>query len=495
MKIGDFDLLARKMALHRVYGNYVQYDIELEVELVRASSPESTPMNVELSAGDRNSQLIDTLGVGNAGSVATNVWRGYWTVSHTAPPGDISFYSPWVKLIPTRPEWVRGQNTSGLEMNDGKVRCDNAVPGALPGCVIWGNTATYSFNRDDFPEYAAQVEAARQSGIPEVLTRLTDPARVKANGNAACPRSIPRDGLDCDEYPFRSSYQGAAENPGPARSFPWCGLTDSVRTGSSGFSRCLINSAQNQLGGSWLNAYLYVGERVVDKEPFVVRFYGGPPIYGAIRSKYDSFGGLRSRLAFPLAGEFCGLQGGGCGQRFKGGLIYWSPASGAHPVYGAIGERYRELGYERGKLGYPTSDEFCGLKDGGCAQRFQGGLLYWSPATGAQPVWGAILDAYGQVSWENSTLGYPTGEEFCGLKDGGCAQRFQGGMIYWSPGTGSWPVWGRILDYYAANRWESGRFGYPTSGESCTNGPGSRTCTQNFQWGPIIWDSVTGTRG
>ncbi|WP_253908443.1 Ig-like domain-containing protein, partial [Arthrobacter sp. H41] len=62
----------------------------------------------------------------------------------------------------------------------------------------------------------------------------------------------------------------------------------------------------------------------------------------------------------------CGLKGGGCYQKFQGGDILWSPATGAHPTYGGIGARWRSMGFENGVLGYPMTGEICGLKDGGC---------------------------------------------------------------------------------------------------------------------------------
>ena len=42
--------------------------------------------------------------------------------------------------------------------------------------------------------------------------------------------------------------------------------------------------------------------------------------------------------------------------RFEGGSIYWSPASGAHEVHGPIAARYEQTGGPNGKLGVPTSN-------------------------------------------------------------------------------------------------------------------------------------------
>ncbi|WP_144008724.1 septal ring lytic transglycosylase RlpA family protein [Enemella evansiae] len=216
---------------------------------------------------------------------------------------------------------------------------------------------------------------------------------------------------------------------------------------------------------------------------------GANPVWGSIREGYAGVAWENSKLGYPIEGEFCGLRDGGCAQRYQGGLMYWSPASGPRPVWGSIGQGYARVGFETGKLGYPIEGEFCGLRDGGCAQRYQGGLMYWSPASGPAPMWGAISQAYAGAGFETGPLGYPTEGEFCGLRDGGCAQRLQGGMIYWSPPSGSHPVRGAILAGYAAQGWEAGRLGYPTSSEFGTGG----TITQNFQGDKLVYNPATGS--
>ncbi|OYO02671.1 5'-nucleotidase C-terminal domain-containing protein [Enemella evansiae] len=218
-------------------------------------------------------------------------------------------------------------------------------------------------------------------------------------------------------------------------------------------------------------------------------------VKGAIRDKWAATGWETGKLGYPTSDEFCGLRDGGCAQRFEGGLIYWTPATGAYPVWGAISVAYADVRWETSKLGYPTSDEFCGLRDGGCAQRFTGGLIYWSPASGPAPVWGAIGQKYADLGWETGQLGYPLGGEFCGLRDGGCAQRFQGGSIYWSPASGAHQSWGLIRDYWAQNGWETGRFGYPVWDEQCAPNGDAWECRQSYQGGVITYNSRTGMRG
>lgn len=218
-------------------------------------------------------------------------------------------------------------------------------------------------------------------------------------------------------------------------------------------------------------------------------------VRGAIYERWAALGWETGFLGYPTSPEMCGLSGGGCWQVFTGGRMYWSPATGAQPVRGAIGMAWNGTGFEHGFLGYPTSPEFCGLRGGGCFQRYQAGTFYWSPATGAYWVRGAIAVEWGALGWETSGLGYPVSGEFCGLRDAGCFQRYAGGTIYWSARTGAYPVWGAIADYWAANRWETGRFGYPISRESCTGVDATRTCTQRFAGGTITWTPTLGARG
>jgi uncharacterized protein with LGFP repeats len=49
---------------------------------------------------------------------------------------------------------------------------------------------------------------------------------------------------------------------------------------------------------------------------------------------------------------------------------------------GTISVTWGSLGYEKGKLGYPISNETCGLADGVCQQIFQKGTITWSPDRG-----------------------------------------------------------------------------------------------------------------
>lgn len=128
------------------------------------------------------------------------------------------------------------------------TRCDNATGGRVAGCVFTTVQAVIGFNTVELPTYTQHVALAQLSGLPggygttTYLNRLTDPTLRAQNGNKACPSGLTRPaGLTCDEYPFRSTYQGAATGGGQeARSFTDCQMPDPQRTGPSGWSRCFI---------------------------------------------------------------------------------------------------------------------------------------------------------------------------------------------------------------------------------------------------------------
>ena len=208
------------------------------------------------------------------------------------------------------------------------------------------------------------------------------------------------------------------------------------------------------------------------------------PVKGAINIAWLNAGGDRGSLGRPAGAEFGPLRAGGFGQHFAGGSIYWSPATGGQVLKGAIRDTYARAGWETGWLGYPTTGEI-GVR-GGVIQKFQGGLVYWSPATGARAVRGAILDAYGRLGWETGRLGFPTTDE-TGIR-GGAFTHFQGGSIYWSPATGAQPVHGAIRDTWAAQGWEAGRLGFPRSGEY----PVAGGVRQDFVGGDVTFTWATG---
>lgn len=218
---------------------------------------------------------------------------------------------------------------------------------------------------------------------------------------------------------------------------------------------------------------------------------GAAVVRGGIRSVYLNSGFMESPLGLPLSDEKCNLRDKGCVQNFQNGQIAWSSKTGAKTFRGAIGARYKNVGSQNSYLGYPTTEESCGIPRGGCKQGFQGGTIIWSSTSGARIMRGAIAAAHtGAWSGWLGPEGYPLGDEICGLAQRGCYQQFQAGRYYWSPNTRR----AIFVNKGIQTRWNqvggvSGRMGYPIWNENCANG----YCEQQFQYGVVSW-SAPGAR-
>jgi L,D-peptidoglycan transpeptidase YkuD (ErfK/YbiS/YcfS/YnhG family) len=164
---------------------------------------------------------------------------------------------------------------------------------------------------------------------------------------------------------------------------------------------------------------------------------GSHSVIGAILGEYRAMGGPAGIHGFPLTDERATPNGVGRYNHFQVGSIYWTAATGAHSVFGAIRDRWASMGWEKSRLGFPTTGDL-GTPDGrGRYNHFQGGSIYWTAATGAHAVYGGIRTRWSQMGWETSALGYPTSEEMP-FQGNGRIQHFQYGSIAWAPGTGAY---------------------------------------------------------
>lgn len=154
---------------------------------------------------------------------------------------------------------------------------------------------------------------------------------------------------------------------------------------------------------------------------------GAHEVHGEIYRRWDQFGREGSLLRLPVTDELPTPDGVGRFNYFEGGSIYWSPETGAYEIHGAILDRWSQLGWETSVLGYPTTNELPTPDGTGRYNHFRGGSVYWSPQTGAHEVYGAILERWSQLGWETSWLGYPTSGEYD--VPGGRRSNFQGGWI------------------------------------------------------------------
>lgn len=161
------------------------------------------------------------------------------------------------------------------------------------------------------------------------------------------------------------------------------------------------------------------------------------PIVGAIRAAYDR---TKAEAGLPKGPEVPTIDPVGRWQEFSNGAIYWHPLadnSTAHLVKGDILRKWRELGSERG-YGWPVTDE---LKTPDGVGRFnhfdfmkEPRSIYYHPTVGTFAVRGAIRGTWEANGWEQGRLGYPTGDEY--TQGAAAIQNFQKGNIVWESGVG-----------------------------------------------------------
>lgn len=182
---------------------------------------------------------------------------------------------------------------------------------------------------------------------------------------------------------------------------------------------------------------------------------------------------------------------------FERGVIVLRPDGRAFAVYGAIAMHYRDLyDLKTGAgvaLGFPSSEE--ASIPGGRRQSFDGAEIYWNAATNTTcEVQGAIREKWLALGGSSGFLGFPISDETAVLKGGhevGRSSQFEGGTIYWSGATGAYSVHGAIRDRYLTTyNGPIGTLGFPTSDETASPGGGKRY--NNFEHGCITWTASSG---
>ncbi|MCU1687246.1 MAG: hypothetical protein JWQ81_7985 [Amycolatopsis sp.] len=168
---------------------------------------------------------------------------------------------------------------------------------------------------------------------------------------------------------------------------------------------------------------------------------GAHAIYGAIRSKWASMGWEQSPLGYPTTDEMITPDGVGRYNHFgrpDGGSIYYTPTTGPHAIYGVIRSKWASMGWETGPLGYPTTDEMTtpdGVGRYNHFSRSDGASLYYTPSTGAHAIYGSIRAKWASLGWEQGRLGYPSSDEY-GVT-GGRRNDFVHGTMTFNSSNGS----------------------------------------------------------
>lgn len=211
-------------------------------------------------------------------------------------------------------------------------------------------------------------------------------------------------------------------------------------------------------------------------------FGGVRVVADPIRKSWWSIMGQGGPLGYPISDQLCGLVRNGCTQDFESGSMYITPDGNVRPVAAPVRNKFWSLGGQN-SLGYPLANELCGLVSEGCVQRFENGNIYRSSKTLPNAVFGPPKAVWQSLGSEAGSLGYPTSDYVCNQIRNGCVQDFQSGSIYQS-GKGTVAVSGNVRAAYWSLGGPASPLGFPTAAESCDLPAGG--CQQKFESGSII---------
>ncbi|MGY1641367.1 N-acetylmuramoyl-L-alanine amidase [Geodermatophilus sp. SYSU D00703] len=213
---------------------------------------------------------------------------------------------------------------------------------------------------------------------------------------------------------------------------------------------------------------------------------GNQQVVGGNLAEWLRTGAGDGPLGYPLGGETYGRTASV--QEFQDGTIVWSPAGGSHGLHGPIRERWLSAGGIGAGLLPKTSEQATPGASGRYTTFTNGSAIYWSQASGAQLLWGGILEKWRALGAQRSALGFPTTGEYRLAGGRGNGVSFQGGVVYWSAETGAHEVRGSINVAYQQAGGATSRLGLPTSDEYDV--PGGRR--SDFQGGYISWTATGG---
>ena len=123
--------------------------------------------------------------------------------------------------------------------------------------------------------------------------------------------------------------------------------------------------------------------------------------------------------------------GDGFGQNFAGGKIFFTPATGAHIMTGAILDKYsRSAGPPTATWASPRSTRARGRPRTAATPRSAprtSPVIFWTPDTGARVVRGPINAAWDKLGGSAGPLGVPTEDE--AYRGNLVTQKFTGGEV------------------------------------------------------------------
>jgi len=205
-------------------------------------------------------------------------------------------------------------------------------------------------------------------------------------------------------------------------------------------------------------------------------------------AKYQSIGGVAvagnpTDVAFTTAPR-TGIDG--VWQTFENGTLFWSDATGAHWVFnGAILDEFFGCGFFC--YGMPSSDTLYRAKGAQVLMTQYGGNFYWSAATGVQQIYGPVLNKYSAMGGTTSFLGLPTSSIQSSSDWSVQWASFEWGSIFWSDASGAHEIHGAIRAKWNSLGGQMSSLGLPTSDEHKVAG-GRQS---DFENGSIFWNAST----
>ena len=215
--------------------------------------------------------------------------------------------------------------------------------------------------------------------------------------------------------------------------------------------------------------------------------------------------------AGPLGPKDGGVYpaGDGFGQNFPGGKIFFTPATGAHVMTGAILDKYMSLGGPAdGDMGFPTIDEGAGKAPGSRNTTFSAAdnpVIFWTPDTGARVVRGALNAAWDKLGGSAGQLGVPSDDE--SYHGSVVTQKFTGGELSYDMKAKTFTtvppeLAGQLTDLQvpndpvsainAARRAAGGPLGPLGAAQGAPYQVGADGLGQNFAGGKIFYSPATG---
>jgi uncharacterized protein with LGFP repeats len=236
--------------------------------------------------------------------------------------------------------------------------------------------------------------------------------------------------------------------------------------------------------------------------------HGAFVVRGAINAAWDKLGSSGGALGVPVSDET--YDGEVATQAFSSGRVSWNRLTKVFTTVppdlakqltdlqvpidptAAINMAWRAAGGPSGPLGAKQGDQYPVGGDG-LAQNFDGGKVFFSPATGANAVENDILAKYESLGGPGGALGFPIANETDGgLKPASRLSPFSATdkpVIFWTQDHGAIVVRGAMKAAWDKLGGATGKLRAPMSDQTVTGD----MVTQRFAGGQIAWNQAKNT--